>query len=107
MFNNDVIINRGQKSLSNTEKKNPSIRDTDKPDGATHYTVAFSIENPYRDCIRWNGSLIVVHRVSLLFFSHFFETQCHSRSRYRHTPAGLKKKKKRKCGTYILYGRQS
>lgn len=60
---------------------------------------------PYSNCIRQSGLLIVVHRVEpSLFFPRFFETQCHSRPRYRHTPAGWKKKGK--CGTYILYGRQ-
>lgn len=54
MFDNDVTINRGQTSLTTMSqilKKNPSIRGTDKSDGATHYTVAFSIENPLTEIV--------------------------------------------------------
>jgi len=53
-------------------------------DGATLHSRVFYRKPSYSDCIRQNGSLIVVHRVELsLFFSQVFETQCHSRSRYR------------------------
>jgi len=46
------------------------MRDIDKSDGVMLYSRIFYRKPSYGDCIRQNGSLIVVHRVELSLFFH-------------------------------------